>query len=80
MSEGGQFPWKVQKVDTSRGPPGKYDQISRREPLPRPPVGMTWVRDEETREWSLSKCVETEEGHPAAGFAAKKEPCQGNDE
>lgn len=61
MSMGGQFPWKVQHIDTSRGPVGSYKHISQHQPLPKPPAGTTWVRDEETREWSLVKCSEAGE-------------------
>mmetsp|Transcript_1053 Transcript_1053/g.1767 ORF Transcript_1053/g.1767 Transcript_1053/m.1767 type:complete len:192 (-) Transcript_1053:346-921(-) len=59
MAEGQQLPWKVQKIDTSRGPPGNYDRI--RDPLPPPPVGTTWARDQETGEWSVVKCDTTGE-------------------
>uniref|UniRef100_A0A7R9WGD9 LysM domain-containing protein n=1 Tax=Pseudictyota dubia TaxID=2749911 RepID=A0A7R9WGD9_9STRA len=70
MAEGGQFPWKVQKVDTSRGPPGSYDHISRKEPLPLPPVGTTWVLDKETREWSLTRCDAAGEPDPKSSHLA----------
>lgn len=51
MSEGAQLPWKVQRVNNSRGPPADYSSI--RLPLPPPPSGMEWHRDTETREFSL---------------------------
>jgi LysM repeat protein len=51
MPEGGLYPWKVQKIDTHRGPATNYRGVNR--PLPPPPKNMVWVRDEKTREWSL---------------------------
>ena len=51
--EGGLFQWKIQKLNISRGPVADYSDISR--PLPDPPKGMVWRRDEETRGFSLSK-------------------------
>ena len=50
MSEGGFLPWKVQKI-SSRGPACSYENLSN--PLPDPPLGLVWYRDESTREWSL---------------------------
>lgn len=54
--EGAQLPWKVQKIDTSRGPPADYSSLCL--PLPKPPKGMEWVQDKETREWRLSTAVQ----------------------
>lgn len=51
MSEGARFPWKVQKINTNRGPPGGYDKLAI--PLPPPPKGLIWIRDIKTREWKL---------------------------
>lgn len=54
MSDGGYFPWKVQKI-WSRGPAADYKGI--RDPLPKPPAGMAWHQDRETREWRLVPAV-----------------------
>jgi len=51
MMEGAQLPWKVQKIDISRGPPAEYSSLSL--PLPKPPNGMKWYQDKDTREWHL---------------------------
>lgn len=51
MPEGGYYPWKVQKIDTHRGPATNYHGVNR--PLPPPPKNMAWVHDEKTREWRL---------------------------
>mmetsp|Transcript_15637 Transcript_15637/g.22274 ORF Transcript_15637/g.22274 Transcript_15637/m.22274 type:complete len:232 (+) Transcript_15637:156-851(+) len=51
MAEGAQLPWKMQKVDASRGPAGNYSSLS--SPLPKPPKGMKWEQDTETHEWQL---------------------------
>jgi hypothetical protein len=48
MSEGGLFPWKRQTIT---GNPGDYSCLS--SPLPNPPKGQTWVRNPQTREWSI---------------------------
>lgn len=53
MPEGGIYPWKVQKVDTHRGPATNYNAVSRS--LPAPPKNMQWVHDEKTREWRLEE-------------------------
>ena len=53
MAEGGQLPWKLQKIDQHRGPPGNYDCIVQGTPLPTPPIGSEWRRDKETCEWSV---------------------------
>mmetsp|Transcript_12172 Transcript_12172/g.20185 ORF Transcript_12172/g.20185 Transcript_12172/m.20185 type:complete len:192 (-) Transcript_12172:110-685(-) len=53
MPEGGIYPWKVQKIDTHRGPATSYDGVNR--PMPPPPKNMHWVRDEKTREWRLEE-------------------------
>mmetsp|Transcript_25760 Transcript_25760/g.39569 ORF Transcript_25760/g.39569 Transcript_25760/m.39569 type:complete len:328 (+) Transcript_25760:278-1261(+) len=47
----GYKPWKAQKIDTSRGPPTDYTQLT--SPLPTPPAGMKWERNEQNREWVL---------------------------
>ena len=51
MAEGGQFPWKRQTIDESRGPTADYSSI--RKPLPSPPKGVEWKFDEPTKEWRL---------------------------
>jgi hypothetical protein len=56
MPEGGLYPWKVQKIDTHRGPATSYNGVNR--PLPPPPKNMEWVRDEKTREWRLEATEE----------------------
>jgi hypothetical protein len=49
MSDGGRFPWKMQRI-VSR-PTANYRNL--RNPLPNPPDGMTWHHDTKTKEWSL---------------------------
>ena len=52
MSEGGIFPWKVQKIELPKyGRAGTYAGLSK--PLPDPPKGQTWVQDVSSREWKL---------------------------
>eukprot|EP00591_Stephanopyxis_turris_P011785 CAMPEP_0195510618 /NCGR_PEP_ID=MMETSP0794_2-20130614/3211_1 /TAXON_ID=515487 /ORGANISM="Stephanopyxis turris, Strain CCMP 815" /LENGTH=248 /DNA_ID=CAMNT_0040638073 /DNA_START=39 /DNA_END=785 /DNA_ORIENTATION=- len=51
MAEGGQLPWKTQKINMDRGPASDYKEL--REPLPPPPKGMKWNHDQSTREWSI---------------------------
>lgn len=51
MSEGGFFPWKVQRHVTK--PVADYSRLS--SPLPSPPQGMKWSQDKDTREWKLIK-------------------------
>lgn len=51
MAEGGQFPWKRQTIDSSRGPAADYSSLN--EPLPSPPKGVEWKLDEPTKEWRL---------------------------
>mmetsp|Transcript_23847 Transcript_23847/g.31642 ORF Transcript_23847/g.31642 Transcript_23847/m.31642 type:complete len:270 (+) Transcript_23847:130-939(+) len=51
MAEGGKFVWKIQKVKKF-GPTANYSTLS--EPLPCPPEGMVWKKDEQTRQWKLS--------------------------
>ncbi|KAL7535164.1 hypothetical protein ACHAWF_005076 [Thalassiosira exigua] len=55
MAEGGLYPWKLQKIrGPANGVAGTCDYASDlSRPLPPPPEGATWVRDESTREWSL---------------------------
>lgn len=49
MSEGGLFPWKVQRNVTK--PSADYSRLS--SPLPSPPEGMKWHQDKETRDWKV---------------------------
>lgn len=49
MSEGGFFPWKVQRHMTK--PSADYSKLL--SPLPSPPQGMKWLQDKETREWKI---------------------------
>eukprot|EP00548_Thalassiothrix_antarctica_P000275 CAMPEP_0194145694 /NCGR_PEP_ID=MMETSP0152-20130528/18410_1 /TAXON_ID=1049557 /ORGANISM="Thalassiothrix antarctica, Strain L6-D1" /LENGTH=175 /DNA_ID=CAMNT_0038845997 /DNA_START=10 /DNA_END=537 /DNA_ORIENTATION=+ len=58
MAEGGLLPWKVQKIDTHRGPMTSYKGIMKA--LPPPPKDMKWIHDEENKEWRLEKVVEIE--------------------
>ena len=51
MAEGGQFPWKRQTIDSSRGPPADYSSL--KQSLPDPPKGVEWQRDSATNEWRL---------------------------
>jgi hypothetical protein len=51
MAEGGQFPWKRQTIDSSRGPAAEYSSL--RKPLPAPPKGVEWNYNSETKEWRL---------------------------
>lgn len=57
MSEGGLFPWKRQSIT---GNPADYSCLS--SPLPHPPKGQAWVRNPDTREWSVVDVSETEGG------------------
>jgi hypothetical protein len=51
------FPWK-QQVIVKRGPTADYSHL--RNPLPTPPKGKIWNKDEETKEWRLVSCIEGE--------------------
>ncbi|KAL7426789.1 hypothetical protein ACHAXH_000739 [Discostella pseudostelligera] len=82
MSEGGMYPWKVQKITYPKnGIPGNYTNLSH--PLPDPPKDQIWVQDIHTREWKLVPLVvaavashdteedEVVEGDSAAAAAAE---------
>jgi|EP01083_Nonionella_stella_P063528 hypothetical protein len=56
MSEGGVYPWRRQSIT---GNPGDYSCLSN--PLPNPPKGQAWVRNPETREWSIIDMMATEQ-------------------
>ena len=53
MAEGGCLPWKVQQIDTSRGPVAEYRSIHQQ--LPKLPNGSFWVHDETTGDWKVQK-------------------------
>ena len=58
MSEGGVYPWKVQKIELPKR--GRYASVTYADlsrPLPDPPDDRTWVRDARTREWKLVPLV-----------------------
>jgi hypothetical protein len=55
MADGGRYPWKVQKINTNRGPVADFSNLSK--PLPQPPKGMTWVQDMQSHEWSVERVV-----------------------
>ena len=55
MSEGGCFPWKRQTI--TGNPACDYSNLSK--PLPKLPKGHVWVRNEETREWSVADTTKT---------------------
>mmetsp|Transcript_24598 Transcript_24598/g.70903 ORF Transcript_24598/g.70903 Transcript_24598/m.70903 type:complete len:304 (-) Transcript_24598:2960-3871(-) len=50
MSDGGTLPWKVQRVDESRGPACDYSAVHK--PLPAPPKNTRWYKDNDGH-WSL---------------------------
>lgn len=56
MSEGGRFPWKVQKI-LMRGPVADYSTIA--SPLPPPPSGKQWIK--EGSDWKLVDVMEEPE-------------------
>jgi len=56
MAEGGLLSWKRQKL-TQNGPVADYSEILI--PLPSPPKGKTWKKNENSKEWKLID--ETEE-------------------
>lgn len=58
MAEGGLLYWKVQKIKYA-GPVVDYSDILR--PLPDPPKGMEWKKDETTGEWSVLKKEDAQE-------------------
>lgn len=56
MSEGGIYPWKLQRIEQpqSGGRAGVVTSYANlKEPLPCPPRGQTWVQDLLTREWRV---------------------------
>lgn len=56
MADGGTLPWRVQKIDESRGPAGDYSAVLK--PLPDPPDGVSWHKNSDTGEWSLVRSDE----------------------
>ena len=66
MSEGGVYPWKVQKIELPKH--GRYASVTYADlsrPLPDPPEHQTWVQDLHTREWKLVPLV-LASAHPVA--------------
>ena len=65
MSEGGIYPWKVQRIQYPKngGRPGNDNNLSR--PLPDPPKDQIWVQDANTREWKLVPLVVATVAHDA---------------
>jgi hypothetical protein len=65
MSEGGIYPWKVQRIQYPKngGRPGNDNNLSR--PLPDPPKDQIWVQDADTREWKLVPLVVATVAHDA---------------
>ena len=54
MSEGGIYPWKIQKIQHPKnGKTGSCRYSDLKRPLPEPPKGQTWFQDERSREWKL---------------------------
>ena len=51
MSEGGLFPWKLQRPKNHRGPAADYTRVH--EPLPNPPQGSAWHQEKDSKEWKL---------------------------
>ncbi len=71
MSEGGLFPWRIQKIQYPKnGRPGNYANLSR--PLPDPPKDQIWVQDGNTRDWKLVPLVVA----TTAAIAAEEEESQ----
>lgn len=71
MSEGGIYPWKVQRIELPRsgGRAGVVTSYANlKEPLPSPPKGQTWVQDLQTREWKVVPvlAVELDDSSPPA--------------
>jgi len=73
MSEGGIYPWKVQRIELPRsgGRAGVVTSYANlKEPLPSPPKGQTWVQDVQTREWKVVPvAVEQDDSSPPAVVA-----------
>ena len=73
MSEGGIYPWKVQRIELPRsgGRAGAVTSYANlKEPLPSPPKGQTWVQDVQTREWKVVPvAVEQDDSSPPAVVA-----------
>lgn len=60
MSEGGIFPWKLQKIKQPKnGLPGTCGYTDLSKPLPDPPKDQMWVQDEDTKEWNLVPVADT---------------------
>jgi hypothetical protein len=72
MSEGGHYPWKIQKVVRARS--ADYGRL--RDPLPAPPGGTAWQHNPKTREWKLVP-AEAAAAAPAAAATAEAAPPSG---
>jgi len=83
MTEGGLLYWKVQKIKYS-GPVADYSQVLK--PLPDPPKGMVWKKDETTGEWSVIEknpskvCAEIEVSSSSKNIDKSKLDDKDNDE
>jgi LysM repeat protein len=51
MADGGNFPWKRQVIDSSRGPTADFSCL--RKPLPKPLAGVKWEKDGSSNEWKI---------------------------
>mmetsp|Transcript_19910 Transcript_19910/g.33991 ORF Transcript_19910/g.33991 Transcript_19910/m.33991 type:complete len:211 (-) Transcript_19910:1200-1832(-) len=67
MAEGGVLPWKIQKIDQSRGPAASFKGI--KDPLPKPPKGQAWFRNPDTKEWTLVQTREPDSGKDRVNVA-----------
>ena len=81
MSEGGIYPWKVQRIELPRsgGRAGVVTSYANlKEPLPSPPKGQTWVQDVQTREWKVVPVLAVEDDSSSSPVVAR--PADANDE
>ena len=78
MSEGGLFPWRVQKIQYPKnGHPGNYANLCR--PLPDPPKDQIWVQDANTRDWKLVPLVVATTTTAANAAGEEEEESRQND-
>ena len=81
MSEGGIYPWKVQRIELPRsgGRAGVVTSYANlKEPLPSPPKGQTWVQDVQTREWKVVPALAVEQDDSSPPAMAR--PADANDD
>ena len=81
MSEGGIYPWKVQRIELPRsgGRAGVVTSYANlKEPLPSPPKGQTWVQDVQTREWKVVPVLAVEQDDSSPPVVAR--PADVNDD